>query len=388
MRRALLVLSMLLLGGCGVVRWFEGGKSNVLPPSPLVHFQPTVTVRRLWSIDTGSGTDGAYLTLTLATKGHTLFVSDARGHVGAYEETSGRRLWRDDLKTRISGATGYGAGMVIVGTLKGQVIALDATTGKKLWTAQVSSSVLSPPAATTGMVLVQTIDGRLTALSARDGAVLWVDRHTLPSLMLYASSRPVIDGDRVISGFANGTVYGTGLVNGAPLWRTRIARPHGNDEVRRLVDVDVWPVVDSGVVYAATYEGKAAALRARSGRLLWSTPMSTYRNLALGTRHLFVSDARGDVIALDRDSGQPVWKQTALSGRRISGPAVIGNEVAVGDYAGYVHWLSRSTGAFVARDRVGKSGIRAQPVAGHQGAALVLFVLDQNGRLTALSPSS
>lgn len=388
MRRTLIFLSMLMLGGCGITRWIEGGKSNAIPPSPLVHFKPTIKIHRLWSVDTGSGAGGKYLTLTLATDGGTLFVADDKGHVGAYAETSGKRLWRDNVKARVTGATGYGAGMVVVGTLKGRVIALDAATGKRRWIAHVSSEVLAPPAVTTGMVLVQTIDGKLTALSEKDGSVLWVDHHTLPSLMLYASSRPLIDGNRVISGFANGIVYATDLANGAPVWRTRIARPRGNDEIKRLVDVDAWPLISAGVVYDASYEGNAVALSARSGRILWSVPVSTYRNLALGTRHVFVSDARGEVIAFDRASGLVAWKQTALTGRRISGPCVIGNEVAVGDYAGYVHWLSRATGTFVARDRVGKSGIRAQPLAMHQGGKLVLFVLNQHGRLTALSPSS
>lgn len=388
MRRAFVLASMLILGGCGITRWIEGGKSNAIPPSPLVHFKPTIRIKRLWSVDTGSGAGDKYLTLTPATDGRTLFVSDDEGHVGAYAEASGKRLWRDNLKVKVTGATGYGAGMVVVGTLKGKVIALDAATGKRLWVAQVSSQVLAPPAATTGMVLVQTIDGKLTALSAKDGSILWVDHHTLPSLMLYASSRPLIDGSRVLSGFANGIVYATDLANGAPVWRTRIARPHGNDEVKRLVDVDAWPLVDGGVVYAASYEGNAVALRARSGRVLWSVPVSTYRNLSLGSQHLFVSDARSDVIAFNGASGLVAWKQTALTGRRISGPSVIGNEVAVGDYAGYVHWLSRATGAFVARDRVGKSAIRAQPLAMQQGAKLMLFVLNQHGQLTALSPSS
>ena len=388
MRRALILAAMLLLGGCGLERWISGGKSNAIPPSPLVQFKPTITVRRLWSVNTGAGAGSKYLTLMPAAKHGILFVSDHKGHVGAYAASSGKRLWHTNLKAPLTGATGYGAGMVLVGTVKGQVMALNAADGKRLWMAQLSSEVLAPPAATTGMVLVQTIDGKLSALSAKDGGVLWVQHHTLPSLMLYASSRPLIDRGRVLSGFANGYVYAANLINGAPLWETRIARPHGSDAIKRLVDVDAWPIERSGVVYAASYEGNAVAMRARSGRVLWSTPVSTYRNLALGHNSLFVSDARSDVIALDRVTGTVVWKQTALTGRKISAPAVIGNEVVVGDYAGYVHWLARTSGAFVARDRIGDSPIRAQPLVARVGSAEVLFVLNQGGQLTALSPSS
>jgi len=44
--------------------------------------------------------------------------------------------------------------------------------------------------------------------------------------------------------------------------------------------------------------------------------------------------------------------------RGVSGPAVRGNVVAVGDAEGYVHFLSREEGAFVGRVKSDGSAIR------------------------------
>lgn len=385
MKRLLIPFLLLSLGGCA---WLKGGESNVTPPAPLTKFKPTITVHKLWSVSTGDGAGKQYLTLRPALAGDRLFVADHKGHVAAFSARSGKRLWKVDLGLGLTGATGYGHGYVALGSRRGQVVVLNGATGARVWTAQVSSEVLAPPLVTAGAVIVQTVDGKLTALGLADGSVLWSEDHNQPALSLYASSAPVTDGDLVVSGFADGRVYATNLLTGTTAWQAVVGQPKGTDEIERLVDVDATPVVADGVIYAASYQGNAVALAADSGRVVWSTPASTYRNIALGTARLYLSNADDAVQALDRTTGATVWTQAALKGRRISGPALIGDEVVVGDYAGYVHWLARTSGAFVARLRVGESAIRAQPVAGVEDGKPVLFVLSQQGRLTALAPSS
>ena len=68
------------------------------------------------------------------------------------------------------------------------------------------------------------------------------------------------------------------------------------------------------------------------------------------------------VTAYDRASGATLWKQDKLLGRRLSAPAVLGSLIAVGDYQGYVHFLERQDGAFVARVSTDGSGISARPL--------------------------
>lgn len=385
MKRLLIPFLLLFLSGCA---WLKGGESNVTPPAPLTAFKPTITVHKLWSVSTGDGAGKQYLTLRPALAGDRLFVADHAGHVASFQARSGKRLWHVDLGVGLTGATGYGNGYVVLGGRTGQVIALNAETGARVWMAQASSEVLAPPLVTAGAVVVQTIDGKLTALGLADGSVMWTEDHTQPALSLYASSAPVAVGDLVVSGFADGRVSATNLLTGTTTWQATLGQPKGTDEIERLVDVDATPVVADGVIYAASYQGTAVALAADSGRVIWSTPASTYRNIGLGTARVYLSNADDAVQALDRATGAVAWTQAALKGRRISGPALIGNEVVVGDYAGYVHWLARASGAFVARSRVGESAIRAQPVVGVEDGKPVLFVLSQQGRLTALAPSS
>jgi outer membrane protein assembly factor BamB len=94
-----------------------------------------------------------------------------------------------------------------------------------------------------------------------------------------------------------------------------------------------------------------------------------------------VSDDRGAVHALDRTNGRSIWKQDRLSHRRLSLPLPLGTEVALGDLQGYVHFLARESGAFIARIGTDGSAIRAAPLKLPDG----FVVQTQNGGLYALN---
>jgi outer membrane protein assembly factor BamB len=66
-----------------------------------------------------------------------------------------------------------------------------------------------------------------------------------------------------------------------------------------------------------------------------------------------------------------LWKQDKLYGRYVSGPVVTGRYVAVGDFQGYVHFVSRDDGSFVARIATDGTPIVAQPQALSSGNILV-----------------
>ena len=57
--------------------------------------------------------------------------------------------------------------------------------------------------------------------------------------------------------------------------------------------------------------------------------------------------------------------QTARA-RPGSAPAYINGYVVVGDYQGYLHWLSAGDGRFVTRYRVGSDAVTARAIPGAQ----------------------
>lgn len=386
--RAFLAAAVLLLAGCG---GFGGGESNVEPMAELAEFQATTRIETAWSHDVGEGR--RYLSLSPWSDGGAVYVTDSDGRVTAYTVDKGRRLWRRDLDVPVSGGLGGNDKIVLLGTKKGEVIALDRGNGTVLWRAKVSSEVLAPPAVSGGVVAVNTGDGKVFALSARDGQRLWQQERTEPSLSLRGTSTPAIVDGVVVSGFANGRLAAFDVKDGRQRWELAVAEPHGRNEIERLVDVDVQPLVSGNTLYTAAYQGRMIAVNVESGSVAWSRELSAHTGLDRDNAHLYITDASGNVLAVDPQTGGGLWKQDKLRGRGLTAPAVVGPFVVVGDVEGYVHFLRREDGAFAARYRLERAlnegalgneetwtPIRAKPVV----VGDTVFVLNTGGQLVAL----
>lgn len=375
MKRLLPVVLLAVLGGCS---WF-GSSANVEPPAELVEFKPAMKVEEVWSRDIGKGPGENFLRLTPAEQGSILYVSDRHGRVQALDAVKGDERWRKDLDLDVSTGPGLGDDLVVIATNKGEVVALNRQDGKERWRAQVTSEVLAPPAIGDGVVVVQSVDGHVEALDAAAGKRLWLFERSEPALSLRGTSTPVVVGDAVIVGFASGKLAALNLRDGRQLWEIPVSEPHGRTEIERLIDVETPVLVTARALIAAAYQGRIVAVSLENGRLLWSREISTYSALSADADNVYVSDSRGTVYALDLRSGATVWKQDQLHGRQLSAPMATGQAVAVGDLDGYIHWLARDDGRFLARTRIASAAVLAPPLA--DGATL--YIEAQNGELAA-----
>ncbi|MBU0455236.1 MAG: outer membrane protein assembly factor BamB [Pseudomonadota bacterium] len=354
-------------------------KDNTMPPSPLVSFTPTLQVGNLWSQSVGGGTDNSYLRMSPVVIGQVVYAADYSGRVAAFDAASGRVLWRVQVAVPLTTSIAVDAGKLFIGTNEGGVIALDQSNGQALWMTAVGNDVLATPCAAKGRVIVKSIDGSVTALSEADGRQLWHYAENMPPLILHADSQPQVVGNFAVIGFADGKLVVLRANSGRVVWARQIAVSKGSTDIERMVDIDVNPIVKNGVVFAATYQGKLAALNLRSGRLLWEHSISSYAGIAADAHHLYLSDANSHVWAFDLQSGAVNWRQTQLAYRMITGPVVMGQYIAVADREGYLHWLSSRDGHMVARAGVSRAGVLGTPtVSGNR-----LFALTSEGGLFA-----
>jgi outer membrane protein assembly factor BamB len=88
--------------------------------------------------------------------------------------------------------------------------------------------------------------------------------------------------------------------------------------------------------------------------------------------YLYVTTADSTVVALRRRDGTEVWRQAQLLHRSLTGPALSGNAIVVGDFDGYVHWLDALSGDLLARVKTGGRITNAPVAAGN----LLLFQTD------------
>lgn len=354
-------------------------KENIEPPTPLVDFEPTVAVDRLWSgsIGDGAGVTGAGLAPAVA--GGRAYFASTDGRLAAFDAASGRRLWDVDAELAFGGGPGADDTTVAVGTLDGLVIAYDAESGSERWREKVSSEVITAPVVVGDRIVVSTNDGRTRALETRDGKQSWAVDRGVPMLSLRGNAAPVVAGNFVVVGAANGTVSGIQLSDGKPLWEQRIGVGEGRTDLERMIDVDGRMAVLDGDLYVAGYESGAQALTLDGGRTLWQREMSSVSGLAAGSDGIYVAAADGAVWSLDRRSGGALWKNEALLYRMLSAPALMGAYVVVGDLEGKLHWLKREDGEVAARSDLGGAGFGDGLVVVDD----VLYVQNRDGAIGA-----
>ena len=363
---AILGLSLILTACSGKIPDWMTSDDLILPPAELVDFEDEFEPEVVWSEDVGAGAKSEYSDLSLWLHDDNVVAVDHNGEVNSYDALTGELNWQIELDVPVVAGVGGGEGLILIGTQEGEVIALDENNGAFIWRIRLTSEVLTPPKAGLGVVIARTADGRMSGLSTDDGVVLWNYQRSVPLLSLRGASPLTMVDDKVIAGYENGKVVALSVADGKVVWEKSVAVSRGRTEIDRLVDIDSEMVIKYSRLYVVAYHGNLAALDIKTGRVLWTREMSSRAGLDVDPDiAIYVSDESSHVWAVQDGSGNGLWRQTKLLRRNITAPAIVGDYVIVGDLDGYVHWLSREDGRFVARMRISRDAIRSKPIVGN-----------------------
>lgn len=377
MKKLSLLLCVLLLSGCS---WFGGDDDDAaIEPAELVDFQEEVSVVRQWSVNVGSGAKNYLISLRPTASSDKVFAADYEGQITALDVGTGNVLWQAQLDVPVTGGVGYGAGLVMVGTVEGEVFTLDANDGSVLWNSQVSSEVLSSPKSNGEIVVVHSIDNKIAALDAKTGEEIWQHDGDAPILSVRGTSESIVTNNMVLSGFDSGKLIAFSPDNGSIIWETRLALPTGRTELERMVDIDGEPLLVGDVIYSVTYQGRVGAVSRGTGRSLWSQDSSSHHAPAYGDGQIYVTGAEDSVQAFQAGNGQSVWSNDQLFLRRLTGPVKLSGTIATADAEGYLHLLDPSDGRFVGREKIDGSGVSTPMLSVGES----LIIQSNNGKISA-----
>lgn len=381
MKRFALLLALLALSGCSSVKstmndWF-GDKNPENEPAKLVEFAETARFEVRWHADLGDS--GASL-LQPALTSDAIYGASGNGRLTRLDRATGKPVWHVESGITVSGGVGSGEGLVLIGSDKGEVLAYGED-GKLRWKSRVSSEVLSAPQASQGVVIVRSADGRIAGLGAADGKRVWLYERSTPALVVRSHAGVTLQRDVAFAGFAGGKLVAMKIKDGSLLWEVSVSQPRGSTELERISDITSNPVADDQQVCAVAFQGRVACFDVAQGSPLWNRDISSDKGMMLLRSYLYISDASGSVIVLDKTSGSTLWKNDKLLLRDTAAPHALGNFVVVGDFEGYLHGLNREDGSFVARIKLDGSAIQAAPIGFDDG----LLVQTRDGGLYSLS---
>ncbi|WP_395824152.1 outer membrane protein assembly factor BamB [Collimonas sp.] len=346
--------ALLMLGGCSLF----AGKKPSNPPAPLVEFTQSLKVRQAWTLSIGSA---SIFTFSPVAANGSIYAASADGTVARLDGLTGAVAWRINAGTHLTGGVGSDGNTVAVAGEKGVLLAFDAQ-GKKRWQAQASSEILSAPAVGQGLVIVCSLDNRIAAYDADTGERRWAVLRTLPSLTLRSAPGVLVLPQATFLALPGGRLSALNLTNGGPWWEMAIGDPRGTTELERIADASGTPVIIGRQVCAVAYQGRVGCFDAGSGTAHWAKPFSSDVGIGADERTIFAVNENGAVSAFALDSGAVVWQNKQLANRVLTTPAVLGNSVVVGDFEGYIHFLSREDGSLIARVRADSSAVLPNPI--------------------------
>ena len=250
----------------------SGGQGRNLDPDP------DLPERSLWALDVRTGdvfwvksVSAAGAIGHPATDGERVFAwiaeDDTDISLRAFDIIDGDEIWRTE------GSMGFGPprvdlGEVWTGSEDGALRGFDAETGMELARfdeiALGVAGVASRPAVTDDQVYFGNDNGTFYAIDRVSGELVWsfaTESANLPS-------SPVIAGDIVVFGSFDASVYGLDIVTGALLWRCV------SEEVTGLFLSS--PALAGETVYIGSFaeDGSLIALDAQSGEPVWELPWS------------------------------------------------------------------------------------------------------------------
>jgi outer membrane protein assembly factor BamB len=351
-RRALAALAGAATAGLGIAGWefapqLSGSGARKLTPGFSL---PTVTPGKVaWRFNAKSPVS------SVAQAGNVVYAATNGNAVFAINATTGKQIWKITTTTELNSYLMVAGSSVVISGGNGPY-ALAAAHGNQLWSIKSDSS--SPMLVTGGVAYVafaakSDTTGGVTALDPASGAILWTfafgpvadvaGQLTLADGVVYVTSsngelfalsaangakRQKIDGfgsfgagtiaavkGVVYAGLDDqkGTVVAVDMASGKTLWRQALGP----------ATFPPYVATTGGVIFAGTVNGGAAevqsgklyALNAKTGKQLWSKPVTGGVNegpvAAGGTVYTGGGNQDGGILeAWQPVSGKKLWSYT------------------------------------------------------------------------------
>ena len=354
-----LASAALMLSSCGL---FGDKEDAELEPKELVKIENKINIKRLWSTKVGGDSEFLLVGLRPSGDGNRIYAASRDGKIAAYNPESGKQQWKADIEEDISAGPAVGEGSVAIATRDGFVVLLDADSGVEQWRSYVGGEVLAHPIIKDDSVIVQTIDSRLVALTRFDGRQRWELEQMMPVLTMRGASSPLSVGSTIVAGFDNGKLVAVDSETGDVEWDSMLALATGRSDLDRLSDIDGTIAAVGQDIYAAGYHGRIAAIAAESGQVLWSREISSNVGVSADWNSIYTARDDGEIIAMTRSNGAEAWRNDDLLRRDPTLPVPFHTTVVVGDFEGYLHFLSSIDGVALARLRLGGKAITSDPV--------------------------
>ncbi|WP_169544931.1 outer membrane protein assembly factor BamB family protein [Sneathiella aquimaris] len=351
-------------------------------------------LKEVWRANIGEGSDDeSRLPSTPIVAEGTVYVMDSESRVRAFSQETGEKLWAVNLTPpeEEDGVVGGGLaaeyGRLFATTSYGEVFSLDPKSGGMYWKASIGAPLRAAPTAAEDLLFVTTYDNRIFALNVLTGETEWSYEGGVETTGLLGAASPAVEKGTVVVPFSSGELFALRANNGAQAWSDQLKRKRRLSSLTSLADINAFPVIDRGMIFAASYSGQMVGIDLRTGNRKWSQEISTLQTPWVAGDFVYVISTDGELVCLSRKNGLIRWVRSLgkfedpeeKTGLIVwSGPVLASDRLILVSNYGIAVSVSPYDGKILGKVELSDTASLAPVVAGG-----MLFVLTDDAQLVA-----
>jgi len=240
-----------------------------------------------------------------------VFMGSLDGVMSAYDVESGRLMWSANDKTPLNGPVEFFKDHIAYGGLSGRLFVRHYLTGKLKYAIDLAAPIESAPVFHNEHLFIYLRGHQLVHMDAETGKILWVYKRAVPvTTTLQRTTKPLILGNKVIVGFADGFLGALSMDEGLLVWETKLV------ENSKFVDVDLNPVVAGGMIISGSPSGELKAINPESGAVARTFGVSVMAHPIVRGEQLILGSNDGEIVIMNLNGD--TLKKVKISTQAIS----------------------------------------------------------------------
>lgn len=265
-----------------------------------------------------------------------VYMGSIDGVMSAFDIETGRVIWSKKDKTPLGGPVEFFNDHIAYGGLNGRLFVRHYLSGELKYAIDLGAPIESAPYFNKDRLIVYLRGHQIVHLDAETGKILWVYKRAVPvTTTLQRTTRPLVIGNKIILGFADGFLGALSVDEGLLLWETKVI------EQSKFIDVDLNPVLVSGVVVSGSPSGDLKAINPDNGAISRSYGVSVLAHPILKGEQLILGTNDGEVIIMDL--GGEILKRVQVSEQPVSAVGWWKNNLIAASFDGKIRAIDPLT---------------------------------------------